>query len=402
MNDPLQYNFLSTAVHTAGTVLIAGLLLPLGRAVPGRFLAYWTLGWMALAVGLLCVFLSVREAGFKPVFLTGYCLAEYLFGFLLWAGCREAATGRRLRRDDFILLAPLAGFAAVGPAVFDGLRGLFPAHAAVMAGLFLIALLATRRLPPHTRTAGRWVFRGALVGLTLLFTHYAVVTGYLTYYRADGVLDYMAFASLYDTLFQMVLAFGMVQLAVDRLLDALEGQNRQLAAATEELARAARTDALTGLLNRRALDQLAADLSGRPPDGTLAVLDLNDLKELNDRHGHHAGDAAIQLVARALRSGARITDLIYRMGGDEFLIVMPGCGAGDLAVRLAKLDEVLAGQRLPGVGEPVDLVVAWGVAEYAGPADFDAAYDRADQAMYAQKRRRKVSRTPPPTAAAAS
>lgn len=385
----------SIVVQAAGTVLIAGLLLPLGRAVPGRFLGYWTLGWVALAGSLLCRFLAERHPPVERLLLSGYCLGGYLFGFLLWAGGREAATGRGLARRDFLLLAPLAGFAAVAPAVFGGLAGLFPAHTAILAGQFVIALLATRRLPagPDAPTAGRWVFRGALLGLAVLFAHYAAVTGYLTYARANEVGEYVADTSVYDSLFHTVLAFGMVLLAADRLREALESRNRRLAAAAEELARAARTDALTGLLNRRAFDQLAADLADRPAAGSLAVLDLNDLKAVNDRHGHHAGDAAIQLVARALRAHARITDRLYRTGGDEFLMVMPGCGSGDLAVRLGKLDAALLGQRLPGVDGPVDLVLSWGVAEFAGAADLADACDRADQAMYAQKRRRKARPT---------
>jgi diguanylate cyclase (GGDEF)-like protein len=122
----------------------------------------------------------------------------------------------------------------------------------------------------------------------------------------------------------------------------------------------------------------------------VAALDLNDLKKLNGAHGHAAGDAAIQHVARALRSVFRITDPVFRLGGDEFLAVMEGGRSDELARRLATLDGALRGVRLPGVPGAVDLVVAWGLADFDAAADLEAAVERADQAMYAQKARRKA------------
>src|SRR5262249_18784100 len=112
-----------------------------------------------------------------------------------------------------------------------------------------------------------------------------------------------------------------------------------------------------------------------------------------DRHLHAAGDAAIQLVARALRNLFRVTDPLYRVGGDEFVVVMPGGSPLDLVARMAKLDGALLAQRLPAVEDPTDIHLAWGVEPYAD--DLRAAFARADQAMYEQKQRRKTGRPDP-------
>jgi diguanylate cyclase (GGDEF)-like protein len=141
-------------------------------------------------------------------------------------------------------------------------------------------------------------------------------------------------------------------------------------------------------LNRRALDELIRDPTPRPA-GAVGVLDFNDLKPLNDRHGHAAGDVALQLVARALRVHFRVTDPLFRTGGDEFVVVMPGCSEADLAARLTQVDAALAGQRLPGLTGPTDLSVAWGVSAYAAPADLGPAVHKADEAMYRRKREQK-------------
>jgi diguanylate cyclase (GGDEF)-like protein len=273
------------------------------------------------------------------------------------------------------------------PVLLRDALHLFPFHSLVLGAMFLTALLATRKAPirPHTPTTGLWLVRGSLAALALLNCHYAAVGGYLVYFRPGEWLPYLAFASLYDVLLQTGLAFGMVVLAADRMREELETRNRQLAAATEELAQAARTDAQTGLWNRRAFDELLHG-PGAPTDGSLAVIDLNDLKPINDRFGHKSGDAALQHLARALRAHFRVTDPMFRVGGDEFVVVMVGCTEADLSARLARIDEALLAQRLPGVDGPLDLGVAWGVAEFGAAAGITAAYDGADKAMYARKR----------------
>jgi diguanylate cyclase (GGDEF)-like protein len=273
------------------------------------------------------------------------------------------------------------------PVLLRDAPHLFPFHSLVFGAMFLTALLATRKAPirPHTPTIGLWLVRISLAALVVLNWHYAAVGGYLVYFRLGGWPPYLEYISLYDVLLQTGLAFGMVVLAADRMREELETRNRQLAAATEELAQAARTDAQTGLLNRRAFDELMHGPNA-PADGSLAVIDLNDLKPINDRFGHQAGDAALQHLARALRAHFRVTDPMFRVGGDEFVVVMVGCTEADLSARLARIDEALLGQRLPGVGDPLDLGIAWGVAGFGAAAAMTAAYDAADKAMYARKR----------------
>ena len=119
------------------------------------------------------------------------------------------------------------------------------------------------------------------------------------------------------------------------------------------------------------------------------MVDVNDLKKLNDTTGHAAGDAAIQLVARALRGQFRITDPIFRLGGDEFLVILESGRAADLSGRLVAVDAALRGQRLPGLSTPTDVVIAWGMADFETHDGFNDAFTRADAAMYECKSKRK-------------
>jgi diguanylate cyclase (GGDEF)-like protein len=127
-----------------------------------------------------------------------------------------------------------------------------------------------------------------------------------------------------------------------------------------------------------------------PFAGAVAVVDLNNLKRLNDEVGYATGDAAIRCVARALRGQFRIDDPVYRVGGDEFLVVVKDARSADLAGRLEAVDVALQGQRLPGLVEPADLVIAWGLADFDSHAGFEDARKRAEAAMHRCKTARKA------------
>lgn len=389
----MDVSLLATIVQAVGTLLVSALLRELIRVIPGRFLAYWSLGWLFLSLALISLTISFSDPyRGKPAgvaLMSVYCVCEYVFGFLLWAGCRNFSTGRELRRRDLPLVVVPVTLGLFLPYRFPDIDYLLPIHALIFGGYFLISFLAIRRYH-HLGSQpgiGQKLIQASLAGLAVLFWHYTLVLGWAVYLvgNAKDAPSYLQLSSVYDALIEVGLAFGMVVLATERVRNELEDRNRQLAAATDQLARAAKTDPLTGLLNRRAFEELA-DTETSP--GALAVIDLNDLKVINDKYMHAAGDAVIQLVARALRNYFRVNDPLFRTGGDEFLVVMPGGNPLEMVGRMTKLDGALTCQRLPGVPDTIDIRIAWGIEPYEH--DMRAAHARADQAMYEQKQRRKM------------
>jgi diguanylate cyclase (GGDEF)-like protein len=383
-------SILAQSAQMVAALLIALLIWPVVQVIRERYLRYWAWGWVCLAVAVVALFVSFRAPAFAYPLRAAYCLGGYGFGFLLWAGSRRYATGRRLRTADLVWLVPAAVFAAVGPATFPTFSNLFGWHAAIQAVFFAATLAETRRFRTGgSAGAGVWLFRGALLGLTALFAHYAVL---LIWHQFRLPRDYeyphLAYSSLYDLVLETVLALGMVTIATERMRAELVSANQRLATVVTELEGASRTDPLTGLLNRRVLTELLADPHKVEP-GCVAAIDINDLKPLNDRYGHAAGDVALQLLARALRNLFRVTDPLFRLGGDEFLVLMPGGSLDELTRRMEALDRALLGQRFPDRPEPIDVRVAWGVAGYADAAGLAAAVKAADEAMYAQKAQRK-------------
>jgi len=149
-------------------------------------------------------------------------------------------------------------------------------------------------------------------------------------------------------------------------------------------------DPLTGLCNRNALEQRLAELNGQPCDPTnglshaFLLCDLDHFKRVNDEFGHAAGDAVLQDVAYTMRATLRAGDSIYRVGGEEILVILPGAGHED-ALEIAERLRVDVRERRP-VGVPVSLSIGVAVAEPEF-VDTDDLLARADAALYAAKAR---------------
>jgi diguanylate cyclase (GGDEF)-like protein len=148
-----------------------------------------------------------------------------------------------------------------------------------------------------------------------------------------------------------------------------------------------RLDPLTSLMNARAFHEEAARIlsvarrKNRPV--TVAYIDLDDFKSVNDTHGHHEGDEMLRLVATAIRSCTRISDLAARMGGDEFVLLLPETGPPEARLSLDRLRGFL-GDALESAPHPVTASIG-GVVFPAITEGIDAMIRAADRRMYMAK-----------------
>ena len=145
----------------------------------------------------------------------------------------------------------------------------------------------------------------------------------------------------------------------------------------------ARTDPLTGLWNRRSLENRVRDLQRDGTPYALAYGDLDHFKVLNDTHGHEAGDQALRLFARVLRDSIRPTDITARYGGEEFVIVLPECDVETALKVLERLRERLA--LTLGTGRVPAFTVSFGLASSIDADTFDEVVAVADQALLTAK-----------------
>jgi len=147
-------------------------------------------------------------------------------------------------------------------------------------------------------------------------------------------------------------------------------------------------DPLTGLFNRSALEQRLEELDGQPTGGpgglshALLLCDLDHFKQVNDEHGHAAGDAVLKEIAGTMRSVLRAGDSIYRVGGEEILVVLPGATETDAAGVAERLRRTVRERRPAGVAVTISVGVA--VSQH-GPLDTEAMVGLADSALYSAK-----------------
>lgn len=235
-------------------------------------------------------------------------------------------------------------------------------------------LLCTQRVRARLRNLfmGLVLAAGAPLGLMLMRALLAGQPLTLDWALAEAGRDPLLYAYLAASTSAVFMVFGL-----------------WMAEKEERFGRLAQRDPLTDLYNRRALDErLALELARmqrRPDSLTLLFIDVDDLKAINDRRGHAAGDQALRVVGRVLASECRVLDLPARLGGDEFAVLLPQSDAEEaknLAERIrAALDE-----------EPRAPTVSIGVATCSANAPLDQAqlFAAADEAMYRAKRTRSV------------
>ncbi len=150
-----------------------------------------------------------------------------------------------------------------------------------------------------------------------------------------------------------------------------------------DLRRETTTDTLTGLLNRRGLDEAAALLQAEEQPVAIVAIDIDHFKTVNDRYGHAAGDRALQALAKLMSEGSRSGDTLARAGGEEFVMLLPGAPL-EAAISLVERLRLRMASEPAAVAGP--LTISAGVAAYPEHgATMDAALQRADQALYYAK-----------------
>lgn len=170
--------------------------------------------------------------------------------------------------------------------------------------------------------------------------------------------------------------------------------------AEEELEKLASTDTLTGVLNRRAglatLEQLLRHARDRKEFLTIGYVDVNNLKPVNDQLGHHEGDDLIRIVCDTLKATLRGTDIICRMGGDEFMVLLPDCAFGQAKEQWSRFTRRLEQLNKRGI-KKYPISVSQGFAEYDPADDLPAVNEFisiADSEMYKRKKEMKAKMKP--------
>jgi diguanylate cyclase len=165
---------------------------------------------------------------------------------------------------------------------------------------------------------------------------------------------------------------------------------RKLQEELSELSETVRMDQLTGVLNRRGLDEAMVREMARAQRGggqlSVALLDIDNFKSLNDTYGHNVGDTALQHLAKVIQTTMRPTDVVSRFGGEEFVILLPDTDLEAAVSTVKRLQRALTKQFFMGNNERLLITFSAGVALLKNDETEATVIHRADQSMYLAKR----------------
>jgi diguanylate cyclase (GGDEF)-like protein len=310
-----------------------------------------------------------------------YLLAEWAFLGLLYAGSRELADGTHVPIRYFFYVAPLAVVVASLPVKFARtFNDVFIGQAAALSLGAFVTFLTLGRTGPNRRQVGWQTMR---IALALMAIAYAAYVPLFTLYTLGWNLWFLSYSSLADLLGCVLLGFGMILFTTEEASRELQDAVMALQVARDQIHHKLHTDPLTEALSRHAFLAMPRGITG-----VVIMLDIDHLKQINDAAGHDIGDLVIRSTANAVRARIRADDLLFRWGGDEFLIIVPNSNIDVVNARLSSLADGIRIER-PG-REPLDFSVSWGGAEFGKGQTLEEAMRTADLAMYERRARRSA------------
>lgn len=387
-------------IQLAGVSLITLLTLFLRRSINVVALRYWTSAWLFLSFALFCLRLAFSYNEYSTQLFSIYFLTEYLFAFLVIAGCRSLTGNDGMKAKQELLVLPFIIIAFGLPFLSDDFNLVLNVHSLILSGFFAIGFMALWRT--KLNTFGWKVMLVALGLLFLDFLQYFAVFTARQYLIID--FDYLQYNSVIDLVLQILLGFGMVIVLLEQVLNDAKVANEKLKKAHEKLEELAHVDPLTTALNRHAFHGFLKRRGGedQPVSGCLGFFDVDDLKTINDVYGHGVGDIVIRAVVRAIREIIRAEDLIFRWGGDEFFVIMIGLDAKSANVRMARLEKLLSNVRIEGLSHPIAIGVSHAFEDFMDLSSLESTIKAADAGMYRQKqiRKGKINSLPPEVSSA--
>jgi diguanylate cyclase (GGDEF)-like protein len=243
----------------------------------------------------------------------------------------------------------------------------------------------------------QWWMWSSAVAVILLLTIGVASFAFPSLLRVDeGTYSFFLSQSVRG-LVGLVLIFSVYtiyqQLLINRIREQLADQMDSVAKVevlTEEVYKLAVLDPLTGLHNRRSGEQRLSEEIARSTRHvrplTVILLDLDELKQCNDRYGHATGDSMLRSFAERLKRAIRGSDLAVRLGGDEFMVILPECRAEEVRHVLGRLTGL---ELEASLNQKIRVTFASGWADYRPGESAQELLRRADEALYANKRNGK-------------
>ncbi|HEU5248444.1 MAG TPA: GGDEF domain-containing protein [Thermoanaerobaculia bacterium] len=383
--------FLGQLVHTVGAALLAAIFLYLSRGKGSRALNAAGVAWVFQSVSLASLLLLSGQGLPFENFLFQYWKTFFLVALLVTARRmdRPAPLARPLTITAFaglVLSLVLVYWAGSGPLFY-----------AIHSGLLAAAWTAAAILIFVSRSSGI----GKRFAAVLAVATAAFQASYMVFYGIAGANGqerdpFLVYAGFYDLFLEMLFGIGLIIWAMEETEAQLSVIHARALDDTRRRKRLALIDPLTEVYNRHFFDEIRPSLEREAAGGSIVLVDVDELKTINDKEGHEQGDKAIWTVATGIKKLIRGADFLIRWGGDEFLVILPGMDEDIAQKRFymlpGKLEEVRQTQRLKDRAYQRFLAASVGVARFSRRVSIEEAIEKADGVMYERKKAHKEMR----------
>lgn len=382
-------------IQFAGIFLIGTLFIFLSHSLKSDALKYWKIAWLSLSCALLSLYIAFKFATYSisTIFTIIYYFSEYIFAYMLIAGCRNYASGKKPGKKSWLLLIPGLCISLFLVFPVTDFNNVFNVHSFILASSFAAAFFTLYAIQKDQRkNSGFRVIKFALLLLAIDFFHYTLIFSLMHLsWSLPLPSNYLAYNSIIDLVLQILLGFGMVIILFERIRQDVEETNHKLKEAHDKLEKLAHVDPLTAAFTRHAFYGFLRKYGKEDHaiSGCVGVFDIDNLKPINDLYGHTVGDVAISTVAHAIRSLVRADDLIFRWGGDEFFVVMLGFDVRQAQSRMRTLNSLLEDIKLYSINEKVTIRTSFGFADFSEIGGLEKAVEIADAEMYKAKQLNK-------------
>nr|MDQ5872743.1 GGDEF domain-containing protein [Acidobacteriota bacterium] len=294
-----------------------------------------------------------------------------------------------------LTITALAGLLVSVPLVLWGGAGprFYMLHSALLAIVWAAVAVVI--------FAGRSSGLGKRFAALLAMSNAAFQAAYAAFFRIDatnGLRDdpFLLYSGFYDLFLEMLFGIGLIIWAMEETEARLAMIHARAVDDTRRRKRLALIDPLTEVYNRHFFDEIRPSLERESAGGAIVLVDVDELKTINDTKGHDEGDRAIWTIATGIKKLIRGADFLIRWGGDEFLVILPGMDE-DLAKKRfymlpGKIDEVRKASRLKDRAYQHFLSASLGVACFSRRVSIEQAIEKADSVMYERKKAHKEMR----------
>jgi diguanylate cyclase (GGDEF)-like protein len=378
----------STILQLTSLAMVSAFFVLLAHANPRPELRWWARAWTANLIALFAtsVHWLLQSDPLFPVISAFYIAGKTTFAALLAQGAwTMIRPGARLFTTRGLTMA-IGIYAVAAGIVARDITSVGILQHSLMAVMLMALAIA--------------LWRSGAEGVTWLYSAIAVrgllslgeAGSYMLQWQrpTDGILAafvepsgaLLSVSSSFDMGAEWLVVLGSVLAVSDRARRALEMSHQRLLMAQDDLRLLADRDPLTGAVNRRALREIFNEV--QKTGAMLLFFDLDSFKQINDEHGHAAGDDCLRRFATALKESFRPDDHVIRYGGDEFLVIARGLDAAAARMRVEDLTE-----RFKRASPMVWCGFSVGMSELAPGGQPEPALQLADQNMYKAKNQKR-------------